>query len=75
MPRKSLPETAPGEYRSFGDSAYYVPDELPPETEIETSDDLRDAIENAVLQLGRLGGIDEETDTSPLLYKIGRAHV
>ena len=68
MPRRSLPETAPGEYRSFGDGAYYIPDEVPPETEIEVSDDLRDTIENAVLQLGRLGGIGEETDTSPLLY-------
>jgi Fic family protein len=68
MPSNSLPETAPGEYRSFGDGAYYIPDELPPETEIEISSDIRDAIENAMLQLGRLGGIGEETDTSPLLY-------
>jgi Fic family protein len=68
MPRGSLPETAPGEYRSFGDGEYYIPDELPPDTEIEISDDLRDVIENAILQLGRLGGIGEETDTSPLLY-------
>jgi Fic family protein len=68
MPRRFLPETAPGEYRSFGDGEYYIPDELPPDTEIEISDDLRDVIENAILQLGRLGGIGEETDTSPLLY-------
>lgn len=68
MPGNSLPEDAPGEYRSFGDGAYYIPDELPPDTEIELSDDLRDVIENAILQLGRLGGIGEETATSPLLY-------
>lgn len=68
MDSNSLPETAPGEYRSFGDGAYYLPDELPPGTEIEISDDIQDAIENAILQLGRLSGIAEETDTSPLLY-------
>lgn len=64
----SLPETAPGEYRSFGAGAYYIPDELPPDSEIEISDDIQDAIENAIFQLGRLGGIGEEADTSPLLY-------
>ena len=68
MPRRFLPETAPGEYRSFGNGEYYIPDELPPDTEIEISEDLRDVIENAILQLGRLGGIGEQTDTSPLLY-------
>jgi Fic family protein len=68
MPSKSLPETAPGEYRSFGDGAYYIPDDLPPGTEVEISDDIRDVIENAILQLGRLGGIGEDTATSPLLY-------
>lgn len=47
---------------------YYHPDELPPDTEIELSNDLREEIENAILQLGRLGGIGEEADTSPLLY-------
>jgi len=68
MRSESLPEIAPGEYRSFGDGAYYIPDKLPPDVEIEISDAIRDAIENAVLQLGRLGGIGEEADTSPLLY-------
>jgi Fic family protein len=68
MPGKSLPEPAPGAYRSFGDGAYYIPDELPPGTEVEISDDIRDVIENAILQLGRLGGIGEDTATSPLLY-------
>lgn len=68
MPSSPLPETAPGEYISFGDGAYYVPDELPPVTDIEITDDLRTKIENAILQLGRLGGIGEEADASPLLY-------
>lgn len=68
MQSRSLPETAPGEYRSFGDGEYYIPDNLPPDAEIEISDDIRDAIENAIFQLGRLGGIGEEADTSPLLY-------
>lgn len=65
---RTLPESAPGEYRSFGDGAYYIPDELPPDNEIEISRDTQDLIENAILQLGRLGGVGEETDTSPLLY-------
>lgn len=68
MPGHSLPEAAPGHYRSFGDGEYYIPDELPPEVEIEITDDIRDAIENAILQLGRLGGIGEEAEASPLLY-------
>lgn len=68
MRNKSLPETAPGEYRSFGNGEYYIPDQLPPDTEIDISGDIRDAIENAIFQLGRLGGIGEEADTSPLLY-------
>ena len=68
MQRRSLPESAPGEYRSFGDGANYIPDDLPPDTKIEITSDIQDVIERAIFQLGRLGGIGEETDTSPLLY-------
>lgn len=68
MANPTLPEVAPGEYRNFGDGSYYIPDELPPEREIELSADLREALEDAIFQLGRLGGIGEETATSPLLY-------
>ena len=67
MPDHPRSRTIPGEYRSFGDGAYYIPDTLPPTTEIEITETIRDASENAIFQLGRLGGIGEETDTSPLL--------
>ncbi|MDZ7850238.1 MAG: Fic family protein [Halodesulfurarchaeum sp.] len=68
MERTSLPDIAPGEYRNFGEGNYYIPDELPPKKEIEVSPDIREGLENAIFQLGRLGGIGEEAATSPLLY-------
>lgn len=68
MPRRSLPDAAPGRYAPYDDTPCYVPDELPPEADIEMSRALWDAIDKATLQLGRLGGISEEADTSPLLY-------
>ncbi len=68
MQNRSLPKTAPGEYRSFGDEEYYIPDEIPPDDGIEITPEIRDVIEAAIFQLGRLGGIGEEADTSPLLY-------
>ena len=68
MQNRSLPDSTPGRYLSFGEGSYYVPDELPPQVEIEISPGLRDLIEDAILHLGRLGGISEEGDASPLLY-------
>lgn len=68
MRDRSLPDSAPGRYVSFGEGSYYVPDELPPQAEIEISPNLRAMIEDAILHLGRLGGISEEGDASSLLY-------
>ena len=68
MPHSSLPHSAPGEYQQHGTRNCYVPDELPPTEPIEITPDIRDTIEEAIFHLGRLSGIGEETDTSPLLY-------
>lgn len=63
-----LPERAPGSYVPYGERPYYLPEPLPPETEIGVDSDLRDALESAIYELGRLEGVSEETDTNPIVY-------
>jgi len=66
--RETLPESAPGRYVPFGQSSYYLPDTLPPDTEFEFDADFQTTLQDAIYQLGRLDGIGEESNTSPLVY-------
>lgn len=68
MSHRELPRAAPGEYRSFGDGDYYIPAPLPPSAEIEVPESLRDSLEDAIFQLGRLEGVGQDSEASPLLY-------
>jgi len=68
MPTDDLPEQAPGKYVPFGQRSYYLPEELPPSPEIELGPEFQETLQNAIYQLGRLEGISEETDASPLVY-------
>ena len=68
MRGSDLPDEAPGSYVPYGARPYYRPNPLPPETTINIGPDLRDALEGAIYELGRLEGISEETDTNPLVY-------
>lgn len=63
-----LPDRAPGSYVPYGAKPYYLPDSLPPETGIEVDSDLRETLEGAIYELGRLEGVSEETDTNPIVY-------
>ena len=64
----NLPDRAPGSYVPYGAKPYYLPEPLPPEVEIEVDSDLREALESAIYQLGRLEGVSEETNTNPIVY-------
>jgi Fic family protein len=66
MSTGELPEEAPGTYVPYGKRAYYLPETLPPEIDIEPG--LRERLQDALYHLGRLEGIGDETDASPLLY-------
>ncbi|WP_135665213.1 Fic family protein [Halorhabdus rudnickae] len=68
MSTDALPEEAPGKYVPFGQRSYYLPDELPPANEIEFSSEFQETLQDAIYQLGRLEGISEETDASPIVY-------
>jgi len=68
MSTEGLPEEAPGKYVPFGQRSYYLPDELPPADEIEFSSEFQETLQDAIYQLGRLEGISEETDASPIVY-------
>jgi Fic family protein len=68
MPTNGLPDSAPGQYVSYGDIPYYLPDTIPPKAEIELGPDFQETLQDAIYQLGRLEGISEETDASPMVY-------
>jgi Fic family protein len=68
MSESDLPEAAPGRYVPFGARPYYMPDELPPETDVEIDAEFRGILEDAIYQLGQLEGVSEETDTNPIVY-------
>ncbi len=68
MPTEELPERAPGKYVPFGQQSYYLPEELPPSHEIELGPEFHETLQDAIYQLGRLEGISEETDASPIVY-------
>jgi len=64
----NLPDQAPGKYVPYGEKPYYLPEPLPPATEIEIDSELRETLERAIYELGRLEGVSEETDTNPIVY-------
>jgi Fic family protein len=68
MPNPTLPDKAPGSYIPYGAKPYFLPEPLPPANEITVSSELRDAIEGAIYELGRLEGVSEETNTNPIVY-------
>ena len=68
MEDSDLPDRAPGSYVPYGAKPYYSPELLPPKAEIEVDSALRDALEGAIYELGRLEGVSEETDTNPIVY-------
>lgn len=68
MSTEELPEDAPGKYVPFGQRSYYLPDELPPTNDIGFSSGFQETLQAALYQLGRLEGISEETDASPIVY-------
>ena len=68
MTDANLPNGAPGSYVPYGARPYYLPEPLPPETEVDVGSDRREVIENAIYELGRLEGVSEVTDTNPLVY-------
>jgi Fic family protein len=68
MNPRSLPPDAPGEYKFYGKHPNYEPDPLPPELELPRGGSLQDTIQDAIYQLGRLEGIGDETDASPVVY-------
>ncbi|WP_254864457.1 Fic family protein [Halovivax gelatinilyticus] len=71
MADDTLPDRAPGSYIPYGARPYYLPEPLPPEAEIEVDRDLREALEGAIYELGRLEGVSEETTnttTNPIVY-------
>jgi len=68
MHTEDLPESAPGRYVPYGDRPYYLPEMLPPTPEIDLGQEFQTTLQDAIYQLGRLEGISEETDASPIVY-------
>lgn len=68
MATDELPDTAPGRYVPYGARPYYLPEMLPPTAEIELSPEFHAILQDAIYELGRLEGISEETDASPIVY-------
>ncbi len=68
MPDDQLPDYAPGRYIPYGVRPYYLPDELPPDAEIDFDSDFQQTLQDTIYQLGRLQGISDETRVSPIIY-------
>jgi len=68
MPDEQLPESAPGKYVPYGWKPYYLPDELPPVTEIELEQEFQQTLQDTIYNLGQLNGISTETTVSPIVY-------
>jgi len=68
MPDDSLPAGAPGRYVPYGRESYYMPAELPPSADFEFDADFQGLLQETIYQLGRLEGIGDETDVSPIVY-------
>lgn len=68
MPDEQLPESAPGGYVPYGGDSYYLPDELPPDAEIDLGQAFQQTLQDTIYQLGQLQGISTETTASPIVY-------
>lgn len=69
MANPSLPEHAPGKYVPYEENrAYYSPDELPPDLQIEYTGRFNDVLQEAIYELGHLNGVAQESDANPLVY-------
>ena len=68
MSTDELPDSAPGQYVPYGRRPYYLPNPLPPVAEIELGSEFQATLQDAIYQLGRLEGISEETNASPMVY-------
>lgn len=68
MPDEQLPDAAPGKYIPYGVRPYYLPEELPPDAEIDLGPDFQQTLQDTIYQLGRLQGISDETSVSPIVY-------
>jgi Fic family protein len=68
MHAEDLPASAPGRYVPYGDRPYYLPEMLPPTPEIDLGQEFQTTLQDAIYQLGRLEGISEETNPSPIVY-------
>lgn len=68
MSSDDLPEEAPGEYISYGRESYYLPEDLPPSAEFDFGKEFQETLQDTIYQLGRLEGIGNETDVSPIVY-------
>lgn len=68
MPTNELPDSAPGRYVPYGARPYYHPEMLPPTPEIELGPEFQATLADAIYELGRLEGVSEETDASPIVY-------
>ncbi|PSP72008.1 Fic family protein, partial [Halobacteriales archaeon QS_3_64_16] len=68
MPPEDLSESAPGRYVPYGRESYYLPEELPPSAEFDFGTEFQETLQDAIYQLGRLEGIADETEASPIVY-------
>ncbi|WP_433632567.1 Fic family protein [Halomicrococcus sp. NG-SE-24] len=68
MSTEGLPESAPGEYVSYGRNSYYKPDPLPPSQELDMSSAFYELLSDATFWLGKLSGFSTIGDFPPVLY-------
>lgn len=68
MVNENLPDSTPGQYVPYGRQPYYLPDTVPPTVEGELGPEFQATLQDAIYQLGRLEGISEETNASPMVY-------
>ncbi len=62
MSDEQLPDVAPGKYVPYGIRPYYLPDDLPPDPEVNIGSEFQEVLQDAIYQLGQLQGISTETN-------------
>lgn len=67
MADEQLPDVAPGKYVPYGIRPYYLPDDLPPDPEVDIGSEFQEVLQDATYQLGQLQGISTETNVSPIV--------
>ena len=68
MQRDDLPSDAPGRYVPYGRVAYYHPDDLPPDLDLDFGAEFQNTLQKTLYQLGQLNGIGAESSVSPVVY-------